>query len=632
MADPSEARWDWSAAIILAMLALICYSQTLNYAFVQDDHRIIEEKPALYESPHAVATLMRIPTRVIFSDRDIGVSYYRPLIWVSFWLNYKMSGLDPKSYHALNILLHALNGLLLCYVVLLLSRRMDLAFWTAALFMVHPIHVGAVAWISGRNDCLALTAMLCAYLAFVKGRLCQTGWRFAWLVLSSGLYYAALLCKEMSIALPLTFLATDLLLFRREARSGSKTALVLPYLGWLVAAVLYMKLRTLFLGVTLPAVLFHRIQTSPPLLHIPAIYAYYVKSMIWPVAFQVAPVWHIPTSAADPLTWLYWLLLLGIFAAFALSRGPLVRMGIFVFLATILPVMYTPYGGLGDVFEWWAYTPSVGFVLLVAGGLVWLNRWSRWQTGIGSFVGSALLLACIALCWGRNPVYRDEVSYSSLAIRQHPEIPYYYINLGAFYDHRGDKAKAKSFYEQALKVDPHKRLANRNLGLLAANAGEYPQAIEYFKRELAVTPDDLISQVSIGHARLLMNQTPEALAAFDRAMAMDAGAAGDMLNGIAVALPPVQRAAAIGILETVLRHNPDHYAACVNLGASYESDGRYADACRMWQHALASFPQAPQLEEVKAHLAADQQALREPARKPAPAQQGPVGPGLPAGR
>jgi Tfp pilus assembly protein PilF len=624
----SKPRWGWSSAVLLGLLALICYGQTLNYGFVQDDHKIIDEKRALYESPGAVKALMRLPIRVIFGDDDIGVAYYRPFIGLSFWVNYKLSGVNPASYHALNILIHAINGVLLFYVVLLLAGRMDLAVWSAALFMVHPIHTGTVAWVSGRTDSLALTAMLSAYLMFVLGRLSRTAGRHVYLVLSSTLYLAALLCKEMSITLPLVFLATDAFVFRRDALRGGKLALVLPHLGWLAVVVSYLKLREVLLGVSLPAALLQKIATSPPLFHIPAIYGYYAKMMFYPGPFQVAPLWHFPQSAADPLAWLGWLLVLGMIAALILSGSPLVRMGVFVFAATILPVMYTPYGGLADVFEWWAYTPSVGFVVLLAGGLIRLDRWTLRKIGLGSLLGSVLIAVCIPACWARNPVYRDELTYSTLATKQRPEVAYYYVNIGTFYSHRGDTEKAKSFYQQALKINPRKRLANKNLGVMYAREGDFPSAIVHFGRELALSPKDVTSQVGIGHAYLIINRMAEATVAFDKAMLMDAAEAGHLLNRVALALRPLGRDRAMQIWEIVIRHAPNAYASRLNLGAAYEQAGRYAEACEMWEQALTRFPGAAEVEEIKARLAriAGRCApAPDPASSTAPALQLPPG-------
>ena len=92
--------------------------------------------------------------RIWFSPSEIeDEGHYWPLVYTSFWLEHKLWGFAPAGYHAVNVLLHAANTVL----VLRLARRLAVpgAWLVAAVFAVHPLHVESVAWIIERKDLLS---------------------------------------------------------------------------------------------------------------------------------------------------------------------------------------------------------------------------------------------------------------------------------------------------------------------------------------------------------------------------------------------------------------------------------------------------------------------------------------------
>ena len=112
---------------------------------------------------------------------------------------------EPWIFHAHNALIHALNVLLLAFLVR--AIRPDWTAWAAALFAlifgVHPIHTESVTYISGRRDVLFLTFVLLAALVYVRGR-ADGGW---WRGLAiAGLSWLALGTKEMAVTLPVALL------------------------------------------------------------------------------------------------------------------------------------------------------------------------------------------------------------------------------------------------------------------------------------------------------------------------------------------------------------------------------------------------------------------------------------------
>lgn len=130
------------------------------------------------------------------------ITYYRPLIWASYWLDAQVWGLDPIAMHAENIALHLLNALL----VFILSRQLSrpgqappswMPFWAALLFGLHPITTESVAWISGRTDLLACSGLLGSTICLVTWREQQKFWL---LIVAALLAVMAGLSKEVAWA------------------------------------------------------------------------------------------------------------------------------------------------------------------------------------------------------------------------------------------------------------------------------------------------------------------------------------------------------------------------------------------------------------------------------------------------
>src|SRR6516225_487449 len=100
-------------------------------------------------------------------------SNWHPLTWLSLMLDAQLFGTGPAGPHLTNVILHAVNAVLL----FLLLRRLTGALWpsalVAALFAVHPLRAESVAWVSERKDVLSAVfffLMLGAYVRYAHTR------------------------------------------------------------------------------------------------------------------------------------------------------------------------------------------------------------------------------------------------------------------------------------------------------------------------------------------------------------------------------------------------------------------------------------------------------------------------------
>uniref|UniRef100_A0A8C6H468 dolichyl-phosphate-mannose--protein mannosyltransferase n=1 Tax=Mus spicilegus TaxID=10103 RepID=A0A8C6H468_MUSSI len=195
------------AAALLAGASCLCYGRSLRGEFVHDDVWAIVNNPDVRPGT---------PLRwAIFANDFWGKGLadstshksYRPLCVLSFRLNIFLTGMNPFYFHAVNVILHCLVTLVLMYTCdKTVFKNRGLAFVTALLFAVHPVHTEAVAGIVGRADVLACLLFLLAFLSYQRsldqgcaGQCFPTTASPFFLLLSLFLGTCAMLVKETGI-------------------------------------------------------------------------------------------------------------------------------------------------------------------------------------------------------------------------------------------------------------------------------------------------------------------------------------------------------------------------------------------------------------------------------------------------
>ena len=193
---PLLNRW----ILIPLLLSVSVWSDSLRNGFVWDDHILIEKNEVSLKTS-SVSSLFS--SDFWSTETEAGHSnYYRPLIALSYMVDYARSGLTAKGYHLTNIIVHTANVALVWCILVELAVPSLIAALAACLFAVHPALAESVAWISGRTDLIATTFMLLSVL------LCITARRKARInillsTLSATAFACALFSKESAIITPL---------------------------------------------------------------------------------------------------------------------------------------------------------------------------------------------------------------------------------------------------------------------------------------------------------------------------------------------------------------------------------------------------------------------------------------------
>ncbi len=202
---------SWPGVVLVLLVVSFIYAPALDYPFHFDDiHSIVD-------NPH-IRSLRSIPAHfasgATFSREPSG-AMYRPLVLVSYAFNHAWSGYEIWSYRAVNIAVHAANGLL----VVALLRVMGLCGWAAvagaSLFLLHPVNVEAVVYISSRSESMCAAGFLFSLLAYEKAFRATGRSRIGWRAASLAGFGASLLSKSVGIALLPVLLARELLASER---------------------------------------------------------------------------------------------------------------------------------------------------------------------------------------------------------------------------------------------------------------------------------------------------------------------------------------------------------------------------------------------------------------------------------
>jgi hypothetical protein len=381
----SGRRRRGAALVALAMAAML---PALFTPFVADDYFHVVEAAQLREALTRGWVLPIHLGGAWWTPHDLSVEYFRPFIVLSFAFDRLLYGWHAAGYHLTNLALHAFATLL----VWAIARRVvgaNFGAWvSAALFAIHPCHVQAVGWISGRTDLLAALFYMAALVAYFESRE-RPGSRLMLALLSVALFLCALLAKEMAITFPAVVFAHGLL--RPDGEPPARRALV-PALAT-VAAGLYLVLRATLLGglhppptpfayhLGDPGLLRHLLTT--PLLYL-GDFTFFVPTD--PVV--TVPFWNAHTT-------LFLLFAAGVVLTFSRSLRQLPDRAVAVWglgwmALTLLPVVLLPPG------EHFLYLPSLGYCI-IAGAQVppsWERADAVARRGL-VMVGGMVLFVCV---------------------------------------------------------------------------------------------------------------------------------------------------------------------------------------------------------------------------------------------
>ena len=458
----------------LAVLVLLAvYGPALRGAFVWDDVDFITAT-SWYGADDGLRQIWLDPS---------STSQYYPLTYSSHWLEQRVFGSATLGYHAVNVVLHAANAILLWLVLRALA--VPGALLAAALFALHPVHAESVAWISERKNVLSGFFFLAALLAWLRASPpgdAAPRVRPAWYALCLVLYVAALLAKSVTCALPAVILLLVWWKRGRVERPVLATLAPLFVLGFAFAGLTVWLERNQVgaSGVEFALTPLDRVTIAGRALW------FYAGKLVWPEPLVfIYPRW--PSAGAAPWQLVFPAAALAVVAAlFALrahlGRGPLVA--VLLFAGILLPalgffdVYPMRYSFVADHFQ---YLASTALLALLAAALATAVR------ALGAHAErpatAAAVLVCVVLAlltWRRSHVYASPELLWRDTVAGNPAAWMAMNNLAFELQQQGRPLEAVPLVRRAIALNPDCLECYGNLADAYRAAGDEASAKQVF--------------------------------------------------------------------------------------------------------------------------------------------------------
>jgi len=172
----------------------------------------------------------------------ISMHPFRPVAFVSFYLDYRIYGFDPVGFHLTNIVIHSLNTVFLFYFLSRLSKDVLGSFMGSLFFGLYPANVEPLAWVVGRFDSLAGFWLLVSLLLFTGSQ--KNGTKSnVYIFFSSLAFLLSLFSKETALSAIFIFIPLTVML--RNGDGGTNRRWLLSQLA---ALILFLAVRLWMFG------------------------------------------------------------------------------------------------------------------------------------------------------------------------------------------------------------------------------------------------------------------------------------------------------------------------------------------------------------------------------------------------
>jgi tetratricopeptide (TPR) repeat protein len=574
--------------------------------------------------------------------RSTEASDWHPLTWLSHMADYELYGLNPGGHHLTNVLLHALNAVLL-FVVL---RKMTGAFWrslfVAALFGLHPLHVESVAWISERRDVLSTIFWMLALWAYARrAELIPAPGRGAPVFYGLALLFFALglMCKPMLVTLPCVLLLLDYWPLGRWHGSSvsARWALLaekIPFFALSAAACVVTFVAHAGGGAVASTEDFPwNVRIANALIA----YCRYLGKCFVPTKLAVFYPFvpgHLPFKEA--------LLAGAILAAITVAalglvrRRPYLLVGWLWFTGTLVPVIGLVQIGGQSFADRYSYVPLIGVFIMLTWAAVDLTATRPRAQRVLAVLAGGILAASAVMASRQLSYWRDSASLFRHALAVTDDNWVAHANLSAAlsktsaseagaeyheavrilaalaetHDKRGlelertpgHSQEAIKEFQKAAEIMPDLAEPHYNLGTaLAKIPGRLPEAIGELRAAVRLKPEFAEAHYNLATALAgTSDGAAEAIPEFEEAVRLSPGNVaahyrlGFLLSGI-----PGREGEAIAEYQSVIRLRPDSYQAHFNLGILLAGmPGRKGEAIDEFEAALRAKPDLSQAREM----------------------------------
>ncbi len=478
-------------AAIVFTCAVLVYLSSLPNQFAFDDEIIIAKNPLIYSLDN-IGEIFVLDYWKGLNESTNESGIYRPLTLVSYALNHACHELNPFGYHLVNVVLHAINSLIVFFLSLnfFSAKQRTAAFLTGVFFALHPIHTEAVANVVGRAELLYTFFYLAAWQLHIKLKTFRPDreiWGIAGVIL---LLLLSFFSKEMSI----TFIGTVILfdfMFKNDA--GFANLIRTRWKYYIVYAVLTIAFLLFRFSLVSLSLVVYPIENYLVMLDAPyrvlnalhIIFFKYAVLLLFP--YKLSPDYshkaiHILSLLSDIRSVLT--IILSIIACLVLiwsyRKLPIIFFAMMLIAITLSPVTNIAKT-IGTIMaERLLYLPSLGFCILLAWFIV-ICRQNKRLLYVGLILNSLILIGYSARTVTRNLDWYNNQRLFTKALEVVPNSAKVHNSMATVYVNQGQYAAGIAEYKKAIAIDQRYLDPYFGLGKVYGYFGRYNEAIKYLK-------------------------------------------------------------------------------------------------------------------------------------------------------
>ena len=519
----------WLIILLPALAVLItffAYKPSLKNSFTDwdDPTYVLENKEIKHFTPETIKYFFTHPAAL----------NYHPLTMISLSLDYHYTvkgekQLNPSTeinaniFHTTNLILHLMNVILVFVFIYLLSgKRISVAFITALLFGIHPLHVESVAWISERKDVLYTFFFIGGLIFYILYR--QSS-RWIYYFSTILLFFLSLLSKPAAVVFPLILLAVDYYLKRQITLK-----IFLEKIPHFLLAILF-GILTFVIQSKVAVADFQIFTIFQRLMFATYDFIMYLYKCLLPYnlsAFYPYP--HLNNSGNIPLIFYFspiiFLFITGIII-YTIKYTRVVSFSVLFYFITVILVLQFISVGSALLSDRYTYVPYIGLFFMVGTFFdsVYIQR-----KKIFSVLKYVFLLALIAytsimvsLTYARTQIWKDTITLWTDVISKYPDVEVAYKNRGNYYAQKNQNDLALQDYKVLLLMKTKDPKIFSNLGNIYGLRGEYDKSVDAYNQSIILDSNayDIYLNRGITYAR--SGKHDLAIRDFDKALRLNPG-------------------------------------------------------------------------------------------------------------
>ncbi len=502
--------------IIIGLLATLAYFPTFTGGFILDDNPFIKNNKYI-RTFHPIQSYLIQEDGILRNGEDAGhTGYYRPLINLTYSIDYKIWGLKAPGFRSTNLILHLLTCFVAYRLFVLLINNRHAAFWSTLIFALHPVNTESVSWITSRNNILVTFFSISSFYFYIIGIRKKDYFLMGFSVL---LFAGALFSKEFGLLLvPILFLYWRFL-SSEKARLSTE---VFSYIPFIIVLIFYFILRFKVTGSMFSPVEAGNFWTR--VCYAPYLVAFNFYLALLPFGLHSFII-HYPDTHLSPELFFGLLVVILIVSLVWVKRNDKrLIFGLASFILALFPVLnIVPTSAVSLISMRWIYFPLAFLMIAVCWCLMKSLRKSRFITlglcvSVTLYFGfytyllnqklwhdehtlyrqEVLNLGNMALAGGLAENLLDEKKYKEsefwfrIAIERYPENAKNYVNYSALLLETSRLDEAMRVLNKARFLSmPYRTKAewHNNMGKLYFDLKRPAKALSHFRKSVGLWPD-----------------------------------------------------------------------------------------------------------------------------------------------